>query len=107
MPVVSPKPYRQMQAEFYAECRRLAEAAFTGYCRDLYTPLYIVGRKAKGLDTHSPHADIWAELNVAAEAPEGWSIVHPEPLSRAQAIDHATATVQSKLNREPLWIFAD
>jgi hypothetical protein len=107
MPVIVPKPYKQMQADYAAECLRLAELVFAGYCKDLYTPLYLVGRKQAGPDTLNPRLPIWAALDVRPEAPDGWEIVHGEPLPRGRTVEHTASDFAALLGREPLWIFAD
>lgn len=105
--IVSPKSHGQMKDEYAALCCRLAADAHRAYCRCLTTPLYLIGRTATALDTMSPRLEVWAELAVGPDAPEGWAIVHAAPLSRAKTTEQNADAIRAMLNREPLYIFAD
>ena len=99
-----------MQADFYAECRRLAELTHERYCRCIDIPLYLCGIRKPCLDTHNPQLPIWASLTVATEHEEfaaDVDLVCPVPLPRHLTVSHLTDEIRSILRNEPLWIFAD
>ena len=107
MAVIVSKPYQQMQREYCALCRELAESADRQYRQCLDVPLYIMGRRETGVDTLCPQAAIWTELAVMPEDSEGWTVVYPQPLSRAITVEHQTEYLRRVLGKEPLYIFAD
>ncbi len=109
MPTISPKPYKQMQAEYAALCRALAAQTDAAYRRDITTPLYLIGQRRPGLDTLNPTAPIWSALDIAPDHEDrlDWYTVTSQPLPRSQTIDHLAHTIRSILNSEPLYIFAD
>lgn len=107
--VIVKKSLAEMRANFYAECRRLAEKCWAEYMRNPYQRLYLVGKKTAGLDTLDPRSEIWAEFSIEGEdhREQGWLCVRPETLSRASTAEVLTSTIMEWLRREPLWIFAD
>ncbi len=98
---IVPKTLDQLRAELYAECRRLAELAWTKYrhCPQRY---YLVGTRGPC----GQHADVWLSLDIGTDESPLQS-VRPEPLSRAVTLDTLTSTIQTWLYREPLWIYAE
>jgi hypothetical protein len=106
MPAVVRRSYSVLQRDFQAEIDRLASFAWRAYHFDL-TPLYLVGRKATGLDTLNPRAEIWTELSCEHEAADGWECVRSEHIPRDETLEQVRGRIRDWLSREPLWIFAD
>ncbi len=107
MPAIVGKTLKQMRGEFQAECGRLAEMADTLYRKDITTPLYLIGSRKCGLDTHAEHRAVWYRLSVAGEFVEGWEGVTGERIPRNRTWAHLAEWFYEHLSREPLWIFAD
>lgn len=112
MPAIVVKSYKQCQAEFAAEIKRLAELAFRRMCRNNHEALYLVGTKRKGMDTLQPWAEIWERLSIAsadehdARKPD-LMLVRSERLPMSVTLEHLGEIIRDWLKREPLWIFAD
>lgn len=94
------KTYESKIAEFSALCRNLAEYAWREYFRNGLQPLYVIG-------TRCPQSRIWAGFQIAEDAPDGSEYLTPEHLPRDKTRDYLAAWIREKLNREPLYIFAD
>ena len=109
MPIVSPRPYKEMQAAFWKECERLADLASAAYFRNPMQRLYIAGRKRAGLDTLNPLAQIWQEFFLVNEYDErdGWEIVCGEHIPRNYPVTEYPSWIHERLKREPNYIFAD
>ncbi len=107
MSVAIVQTHRVSMQRFQDELSRLVELAFDRYGIDLSTRLYLVGRKATGIDSHNPQVEIWAALDVLPEEPEGWDPIRPEPVPRHFTRDGLRDWFRQSLKREPLWLFAD
>lgn len=112
MPAIVPRKYDDMRREFWAECERLAELARVRYGRCL-DPLYIVGKKEQGKDTHNPRLAIWTAFTLmtdyeqAKACNDDWQIVHGEHIPRNYPMSEYASWIKDRLYNEPIWIFAD
>ena len=107
MPVAVVSTYRVCMERFHAELSRLAELSFDRYGMDISTPLYLVGRKECGLDTHNPRLAIWAEFDVRAEEPDGWELVSGSHVPRNLTREALADWFRQVVKREPVWLFVD
>lgn len=107
MPAIVLRRYEDCQRDYHNELRRLAELAFSIYSRNNYDRLYLIGRRAMGIDSHNPLASIWAEWSIASDIPDGWEIVRAEHIPISMTAIHMAALLRDWTRREPCWLYAN